>query len=182
MIDEIIAPLLTTEWGRRTGWGVMIVLLVLVVITFFQTIFAWYGDFVITRSHNPTIAKPLSSEAANLIAQIPNQHIFGQPPIATKGATLPITSLQLRLLGIIQSVPEKYSRVIISEAGHPGKVYKVGDTLTTAGVRVYEIDRDGVVLENGGRLEKLPLARPPLLFHGMPKPLLPEEKKQEGNE
>lgn len=179
MIDEIIAPLLTTEWGRRTGWAAMVTLFFLVIIIFFQTLFAWYSDIVITHGYAQTMNKTISTdEVAKLIAEIPDQHIFGRS--ATHGEPLPITSLQLRLVGVIKSTPAKLSRVIISEAGGPGKVYKVGDVLPSSGVRVYDIAADGVVLENGGRLEKLPLPRPPLLFQGKPKPLLPDI--QEGNE
>lgn len=176
MLDEIIAPLFTTEWGRRTGWGVMISMLVLLIITFITTLFAWHSDVVITQDHKKINTTLPNDEVAKLIAQIPEQHIFGK--IGSSNGRLPITSLQLRLVGVIKAVPEKFSRVIISEGGQPGKVYQVGDSLS-GDVRINSIAPDGVVLDNGGRLEKLPLQRQPLLFQGKPKSLLPETKQEE---
>lgn len=169
MFDEIIAPLLTTEWGRRAGWGVMICMAVLLFVTVIETLSTWHSDFVITRTqHGPN--KSISmNELTKLITKIPDEHIFGKYG-ALSG--VPVTSLQLRLIGVIKSVPEKDSRVIISESGQPGKVYQVGDILSS-GVKIYSIAPDGVILDNGGRLEKLPLRRSPLNFQGKPKALLP---------
>ena len=91
----------------------------------------------------------------------------------TDTSILPITSLQLRLIGIVHAVPENKSSVMISEANQIGKVYLVGDTLPV-GVKVDAITEDGVILENAGRLEKLPLQRMPISFQRMPDKLLRE--------
>lgn len=179
MFDEIIAPLFTTEWGRRAGWGTMIAMLILLVYMIFCTVNTWREDYIIAHAEHRVSNKSLSADdMTKLVAEIPQKHIFGQSGVTDNGGVVPITSLQLRLVGVIKSEPEEYSSVIISEAGKPGKVYRVGDTLSS-GVKVHSIAEDGVILENGGRLEKLPLQRPPLMFQGMPKPLLPEDKAQE---
>lgn len=177
-MDEIIAPLLTTEWGRKTGWGAMLALLLFTVVLLYLMVTTWRRDIqLIHKEASPTHFAMASNEDANLVEELPDQHIFGNAGLA-QGAILPITSLQLSLVGVIKTEPEKFSRVIISERGKPAKVYQIGDVLTS-GVKVYSITREGVVLENGGRLEKLPLQRSPLLFQGMPKPLLQDENTQE---
>jgi type II secretory pathway component PulC len=175
MFDEITAPLFTTQWGQRAAWAALISTSLLLFYSLVSTLFSWHSDFMIGK--NPPAAKTTLSvdETTKLIAAIPNQHIFGG---GLEQGPIPITSLQLRLVGVVKSVPEQESRVIISESGRPGKVYQIGDVLPS-GVKVYSIANDGVVLENGGRLEKLPLQRTPLMFQGMPKPLMPEGNKQE---
>lgn len=179
MFDEIIAPLFTTEWGRRASWGAMICLALALLWGVLATFSTWYSDFRLIHGASREVKSSLATdEMKKLVTQIPDQHIFGQAGVLARGATLPITSLQLRLVGVVKAVPEKFSRVIISEGGKPGKVYQVGDSLSS-GVRIYAIAPDGVVLENGGRFEKLPLQRAPLLFQGMPKSLYNNENTQE---
>lgn len=174
MLDEIIAPLFTTEWGRRLGWIMMIGMLLLLVFTIFDTVVLWHADYSLTRMQKKSAPLNLSaSEVTKLISQIPERHIFGKQSVVD--ATLPITSLQLHLVGVIKADSEKLSRVIISEGSQLAKVYQVGDSLTPD-VKVNAITQEGVILDNGGRLEKLPLQRTPLLFRGSPKSLLQNDK------
>jgi general secretion pathway protein C len=179
MLDEVVAPLLTTEWGRRASFGVMLVAACLVIYTFICAIVIWHSDFVLTHNQNLKMANEnVSDDTAKLIAQVPQLHIFGNFGTLEKDTFLPITSLQLRLVGVSKAIPEKFSRVIISEKGQPGKVYQIGDSLPS-GVIIHELVQDGVILENSGRLEKLPLQRTQLQFHGMPKSLLSNDRNQE---
>lgn len=176
MFEEIIAPLLVTEWGRRAGIGVAISLMGLILITSVTMLLTWRSDFLISRVSAAMTAthETNSDNVAKWIAQIPEWHIFG----VAGAANLPVTSLQLHLVGVIKSIPEKFSRVIIAEGDQPGKVYRMGDVLAS-GVRVNEINENGVVLDNGGNLETLPLQRVPLSFEGMPKPLKNEATPEE---
>ncbi len=168
MFDEFLSPLLTTRWGHRTGLGVMLVMAVLVCVALIKMPMTWWSDIKLSRA--PLASHDNHVQAANttakLIATIPSWHLFGK-----REDHLPITSLQLHLVGVSQSPIAKFSSVIISEGGQPGKVYQVGDTLLD-GVKIYAITKDGVILDNGGRLETLPLQRQPLQFQGMPKSLL----------
>lgn len=170
ILDELLSPLLTTTWGRRAGVGTIILMAILLCVTLFSMLFNWYTDMRILQTPTDVNVTFTTSHAEDqAINDIPTWHLFGK---AGQSDILPITSLQLRLLGVIASTPAAASVVIISEASHPGKVYQVGDVLSSSGVRVYSITQDGVVLDNGGRLEKLLLDRPPLLFKGMPPSLL----------
>jgi type II secretory pathway component PulC len=176
MIDELISPLLTTIWGRRLGLGLLLVMALLMLVTFIETLVAWRGDYYLTHP----VRKPAPSQANatnqlnTQIAAIPGLHIFGAYGVADRSSLLPVTSLQIKLVGIIKSAPEKLSRVLISESGQPARVYQVGDALPTTGVEISAITSDGVVLDNSGRLEKLPLQRSSLQFQGMPKSVLGE--------
>lgn len=175
MFNQLIEPLMTTEWGRRAGWSAMIGGSLLLVYLFTSTLSTWYGDLRMT-SNQKHVTKNISAvdEVTKLIATLPDQHLFGKQGVIEQNAYLPVTSLQLRLVGVIKTESEKFSRVIISEAGQLAKVYQVGDSLSS-GVRINAITQDGVILENSGHLEKLPLQRPKLSFNGMPKSLLPQE-------
>jgi len=173
MIDELLSPLFTTEWGRRTGLTAAMTMSILALVIFVHTLFTFYSDIRLTQSHTRHSENSLqgNNQLAYLITQLPEWHLFGKYGVVEQSAILPVTSLQIRLIGVIKSTPEKFSRVIISEENQPGKIYSTGDTLPATGVRIYAITEEGVVLNNSGRLEKLPLPRPPLIFQGMPKPL-----------
>lgn len=173
VLHETLEPLFATEWGRRASWGALGLFALLLVITVIQMLSSWYDDVVITRQTSATSHQSSVDNVSQMIAAIPDEHLFGR--IGANDQSLPITSLQLHLVGIIKSEPESLSRVIISESGQPGKLYSVGDSLPS-GIIVNAIKQDGVVLENGGRLEKLPLQRPPLQFQGMPQPLVNQER------
>lgn len=173
MIDELLSPLLTTSWGRRTGLGVLVTMTILTFILLVQSVMTWRSDIKLTQSHlhqNENLSSA-NDRLAKLILELPQWHIFGKYGVVAESAILPVTSLQIRLIGVIKSTPDMFSRVIISESNQPGKIYSVGDTLSSYGVKIYAITSEGVVLDNSGRLEKLPLQRTPLMFQGMPKPL-----------
>lgn len=174
MLEEIISPLLSTEWGRRCGLVAMAIFSLFLLITLVAIPLTWHSDYVLAHSQTTTqnTTQLFADQTMALIKQIPDHHLFGASGIKT--TNLPITSLQLRLIGIVQADPVSASRVIISEADQPGKIYQTGDSLSS-GVRIKIITPNSVILENGGHMEKLPLSRQPLLFQGMPKNLLPGE-------
>ncbi len=177
-IEEMIAPLFSTEWGRKASWGALVLFSILCVAAVTHTFTHWYQDCIITRVSAVSMKQNMAEDhVAQWIAQIPEEHLFGKLGV-TDGEAVPITSLQLRLVGVINSGEESSSRVIISEAGQPGKVYSVGDSLPS-GITVNAITDDGVILENDGHMEKLPLQRSQLSFQGMPKPLLDSEQRDD---
>lgn len=171
-MDELLSPLLTTLWGRRTALGVVVLMGVLILVTLIEIPFAWQKEEQMAQpaAVNFTSNNQLLTE----LAKLPEQHLFGQYGLTTQTSLLPVTSLQIKLIGIIHAIPAEFSRVIISEAQQPGKIYQVGDILPSSGVKIYAITQQGVILNNGGRLEKLPLQRSALQFQGMPKSLLGE--------
>jgi type II secretory pathway component PulC len=170
MLEEIIAPLLSTEWGRRCGLAAIIIFSLLLLAAVIEMPIIWHEDYLLTHAQViPKTTQPLSDKTIALIQQLPELHLFG---LAKEN--LPITNLQLHLIGIVQATPDSASHAIISEAGQPGKSYQIGDSLVS-GVRIKKITADGVILENDGQMEKLLLSRPPLTFEGMPKNILPGE-------
>jgi type II secretion system protein C len=174
MWDELVAPLLITPWGRKAGLGVMMTMAVLIFFTFIMMIVNLRSDIKLSFATTKTRPVESTNETAKLIAQIPQRHLFGKYGIVEESSLLPVTSLQIHLVGVIKATPEKFSKVIISESSQPAKVYQVGDKLPSTGVKIYAITSDGVILDNSGRMEKLPLQRTQLEFQGMPKPLMGE--------
>lgn len=173
MFNDRILPFLTSVWGQRLSWGMLTLVSLLFLNTLIKSPLSWYSDNKLGKAKVVAMELPsLPTQSSDLIQQIPAWHLFGN---AAKSDTsvLPITSLQLRLIGIVHAVPENKSSVMISEANQVGKVYLVGDMLPV-GVKVDAITEDGVILENAGRLEKLPLQRQPLSFQRMPDKLLRE--------
>lgn len=103
------------------------------------------------RQHTAATAaeSPLSFAS---IHNIPNWHLFGQ---STDEKNIPLTVLNLQLLGIFYA-PDQKASVIISDAGQPGKLYKTGDNIPE-GATLVKILRYSILLNNNGRIERLPL-------------------------
>lgn len=139
-------------------------LAVLVGITFLYATKQWYSDWVLAHQQPPAAVGLATDETATLIAGLPDSHLFGQD--LTDTGNMPISSLQLKVTGIVKVENEQgrnVSKVYISSGGGATKIYQVGDIMPS-GVKVYDISADAVILENDGKLEKLPLPREPLEF------------------
>ncbi|MCD6039388.1 MAG: hypothetical protein K0S27_788 [Gammaproteobacteria bacterium] len=170
MLEEIIAPLLSTKWGQRSGLAAVAIFSLCSFITLVEIPIIWHGDYVLAHAQTTIKSFPsLTNHIGELIMQIPDRHLFGMS--GKRAAGLPITSLELRLVGVVQGNSESASRAMISEASRAAKIYHVGDSLTP-GVYIKAITPDSVILENDNHIEKLPLLRPPLRFHGIQKNLL----------
>lgn len=161
------------RYHRHLTFGIAAAVIALSLTTAGYAVYQWYADWQLAHSELPA-APALSStdKTRALVAAIPNEHIFGQA--ATGLGNMPISNLQLRVTGISKiegddEEAQSLSRAYISMAGQPSKIYKIGDNLPY-GVKVYDITADTVVLENGGKLEKLPIPRDQLQFK--PKPML----------
>jgi type II secretory pathway component PulC len=162
MLEEIIAPLLTSERGRYLGLFLMILFGVLSIGTLIKIPFDWHADHALSHppESTPTILH-LTDQTSALIKQIPYQHLLGRPD--TEQSILPMTRLPFALIGIIQSTSNTISRAIISNAGQSGKIYHIGDRLSSD-IKISAIHSEDIVVDNGGHLEKLPLQRPPIIF------------------
>jgi len=153
---------------QRYVLGAFAVLAALVCCTFGYSLWQWRNDWILAHKEQTSAAIVKSDQTAVMIAAIPDEHLFGKA--FTRLGEAPVTNLQLRVTGIVKVESEvygSYSKAYISISGQPGKIYQVGDSLPY-GVTVYAITPDAVILENDGRIEKLPLPREPLQFK--PKP------------
>lgn len=173
MFEELLSPLLVTQWGRRTGIAIMLGMFLLILVTFVQGILSWKSDIQLAQSNGikNDAREAAAKQLTQWIAAIPDWHLYGKYGVTTAAEILPVTSLHIKLVGVVKATPDSDSSVIISEENGTGKVYRVGDVLPASGVKVHAISEDGVILENAGRLEKLPLQRAQLEFQGMPKPM-----------
>lgn len=153
--------------SQRSVLGISLAVATLVLLTFGYAAWQWRSDWVLVHQMNaetPTLNN--TNQLSDTVLAIPDEHLFG----SSKLGNMPITNLQLRVTGIVKVDAEQmgaYSKAYISIAGQASKIYQIGDTLPY-GVKVYDITSDAVILENDGRLEKLPLPREQLKFK--PKP------------
>lgn len=155
--------------AKLTG-SLPLVLCLMFALTFFYTIWQWNNDYKLAYKSGPVQTPMMNTDTTrDLIRTIPDAHLFGEAAEINKLGKIPITSLKLRVTGIVLSEEQKEpnhttsSKAMISMAGHPSKIYKTGDMLPL-GVKVYAITASSVILENDGRLEKLPLPRQTLQF------------------
>jgi hypothetical protein len=136
-------------------------LVLIIGITLIACLTQWHDDWNIAHQTAPS-TEQLQNKTVNLIAAIPGNHLFGKPA----GGKIPISSLELRVTGIVKVEDEQgneVSKAYISQSGQPAKIYQVGDSITN-GVKIHSITTDTIILDNGGELEKLPLPRQPLVF------------------
>lgn len=150
--------------NQRTLTGLLLALVAIAGIICIYIASLWHSDWQLAHKTTAPARQPMQDNSADIIRQIPDQHLFGQDITAT--GDMPITNLQLRVTGIAREENadgENVSKAYISISGGQSKIYQVGDSLPD-GVKIYEITPDTVILENGGRLEKLPLPREHLEF------------------
>ena len=165
IVEELAAPLFKVKGGKSLGWGICAVMAFCLIMTMIHSVQEWYHDYAMVETIPPASHVLILDDPVMLIQQIPAEHLFGGGSIA---GDIPITNLQLHLTGILKSPQEGFSRAIISMSGQAGKAYAVGDSLPL-GIVINAILADGVILENGGHIEKLPLERATLHFLKMPK-------------
>lgn len=161
--------ILNRQLNQRYLLAFALAMSILVLFTFCYDFSSWYFDWKLAHT-TPAVKVRLDDNTAREIAAIPNQHLFG----LSASGEMPVTNLQLRVTGIAieaNALGENVSKAYISIAGAASKIYQVGDSLPD-GVKINDIKPDTVILENGGRLEKLPLPREPLQFK-------PREKEEE---
>jgi len=176
MFAEIFAPITHGKWSKAIRIAALVMAISTLLISLIATPISWYKDIKLSKaqSSRENISVAVTAKNLDLINELPKQHLFGSAIHSSNTNNLPITNLQLSLIGIIQSQPESKSSVIISSAGQPGKVYFIGDKISET-LEVGAITKDGVILENNGRLEKLPLKRQKLAFKKLAKKLLLED-------
>src|SRR5690348_16091049 len=122
---------------QRAILGIGASLAALVCITFIYSIWQWHADWVLAHQTTaaPTVAA--TDQTAEMIAAIPDEHLFGKN--LSNSGSVPITSLQLRVTGIVKVEDEagdKVSKAYISMSGQPSKIFQAGDMLPY-GVKVY---------------------------------------------
>jgi type II secretory pathway component PulC len=147
---------------------------VLLLYTLIQTLGQWRHDWSLAHQTIPVPVSVAPDKTAEMITALPEAHLFGLHTGLSKLGDIPITSLELRITGIVKIATEQnntLSKALISIAGQPSKIYQVGDRLPM-GVKVYAITPDAVVLENDSRLEKLPLPRKKVEFRAPSKEYL----------
>lgn len=156
---------LTTRLPQRTMIGVNAVLALTAIFLVCYSLWRWHSDWAIAFNMPVTVPTlNATDETATMIAAIPSDHLFGK--IFSNNGEVPISDLQLRVTGIVKTTHEENtsdSKAYISISDQPSKIYQAGDSLPY-GVKVYEITSDAVMLENNGKLEKLPLPREKLQF------------------
>ncbi len=145
------------EWILPLGLSTLVLLSVSLVLN------QWKADWQLV--HQPITAVIIAKDTSSSdMTALPDAHVFGQA--LTADGELPITNLQLRVTGIskvVNAAGNDASHATIVIGQEIGKSYQVGDALPD-GVKIYRIDADSVILENDGRLEKLPMPRPTLNF------------------
>ncbi|HLB58322.1 MAG TPA: hypothetical protein VJL60_05860, partial [Gammaproteobacteria bacterium] len=104
LLEELISPLLSTDWGRRVGIGALMGAGVLTLAILIKMPFSWYQDIVLIHGQsNTSAAKLLSYSTTTLIKNIPERHLFGSHEVVESAGSIPITSLQLHLVGVIKA-------------------------------------------------------------------------------
>lgn len=164
-MEAVLAPYLTSQWGKRAVFGAIGLASLLLLITLIQGI---HGLVTLSSSHTQTTA-PIKV-ASKPLPDIANMHLFGTHAVAVapnQVAALPTTTLQLTLQGLFVNANAKESKALISAPGHAMRAYGPGDTVP-GGATVYEILKDGVVLQRGSHLEKLTLPIKPVKFSPSP--------------
>ena len=160
--------MLHIEYKPQLLMGINAGILLLIIATSVFDMKQWFADWQLTQAVTPPVAIATMSQNAALIEQVPDLHVFGTS--LSTVSDVPVSNLELRITGIAKSTSQSEttaSKAYISISNQPSKIFRVGDTVSF-GVKLYDVTDDAVVLENNGRLEKLPLVRNKLEFRPRP--------------
>ncbi|MET1218554.1 MAG: type II secretion system protein GspC [Glaciecola sp.] len=107
------------------------------------------------------ISKQIIPEANNNIQELIDQHIFGQPPVATEVVEKPLdevpeTKLNLTLTGVVASTEKDGGAAIIGR-NNQQNTYGVGDKIDGTQAVLQTVLNDRVILANRGVKETLML-------------------------
>lgn len=120
-----------------------------------------------TKSSSPRLTPALKLKPMN--ARKISYDVFGVY-MAKLGDDLPESQLNVSIVGLFYSTDPAKSHVILKVDGGEQKVYAPGDQLS-AGVSLYRIHQNGIVLKRQGELESLSLPRTRLEFAPPPSDL-----------
>ncbi len=108
------------------------------------------------------------------IADIDSWHLFGTHLSQTLNADdLPITAMNIQLVGLMLAIPARYSQVLIGIPGFAEKIYTVGDNIP-GGAKI-----DRITLRRGGKLESLRLPGQRLEFASPPAEMNVQHKEND---
>lgn len=155
------------DWMRNSTWALGLLFSLLTGVTFIYDLSQWHADWLLAQQPVKSLVLEENEleSVSKKIAALSQADLFGK-----SADQVPITQLQLEVTGIVKVESEaggRFSKAYISVSQQPSKIYRIGDSLPD-GVKIYDITSDAVILENGGRLEKLPLAREKLEFRAAP--------------
>lgn len=113
-------------------------------------------------AHDPLSPAPsdTADPARELIEQIREAHLFGQPQARDPSAVSP-TALNLQLAGVLAEADPAAGQAIIGEGGGNARVYSVGASLP-GGARLSAVYPDRIHIERAGVTEYLALPQRPL--------------------
>ena len=120
--------------------------------------------------------------AANIFGKLPPKAVYTPGKAGTRGGTggrktatgeMPRTSLHLDITGLIYSDDHKRGLVII-KTGKDEDNYREGDLIRGTRARIQKIEKNHIVVDNSGRLEKAPFDPDPALSKEFSNVTLPE--------
>lgn len=94
--------------------------------------------------------------------------IFGT--YVPKEEQIPSSILDLKVVGILKSIPASSSQVIIQLSDGREKIYQINDRLP-GNAKIIRITSDYILINRQGKIEKLTLKKLELKFNNPPKPL-----------
>ncbi len=145
--------------------GVTVVLLLLLAWTLGRAV--WSFAFVSTPliPVNSTASAPISNSPTSMyqLNRLINEHLFGQyqtqtaaAPVAPVVVNAPRTSLNLKLVGLVESSDPSLGVAIIAQ-GNRQQIYGIGEVIAGTLVSLRQVMNDHVILSNNGRNETLML-------------------------
>lgn len=160
--------LLSHQYAKMVGYLIAALCGVWIILNLIET-----SAIIFYRAPLPQVSSSttVNNEHAQLLAQLPSWHLFGQTPLTPANEqNVPLSSLNLTVNGIFYQKDNKKSQAIITDANGNSKLYKVGD-IVPGGVTLYDILPNSVIVESNGQLEKITLSGRELQFAPPPQGL-----------
>ncbi len=162
----ITERLFAHPFAKQIAFGVIALCGLWIAVNLITTLITVFSSPMVNNASEPVQA--FNQQTAKELADVPKWHIFGQAPtILHSTETIPLSHLNLKLIGVFLNTDHDQSKALITDASGHTQLYGIGDMMP-GGVKVYEIFPDNVVIKRDGELEKLTLPNRELKFNPPP--------------
>lgn len=171
MLPNSVSQFMMSKKGRFLSMGLSGLLILLILLIIYQN----YHALTMEEPNAQTQIGNNTQKKTNHYPSLLKTELFGQYlPESVDGDNVKKSLLNLKLVGVMQAFPAKYSQVIITTSSGRDKILMVGDEIES-GITVVKIYQDKVLIAHDGQVESISMQKHSLQFEPPAKTITMEQ-------